>query len=409
VPSGSLVAAVAAAYHERMADDHQGDRGRQINGQKPDAYLKAFGSEVVDRVRAAGNVWRVGGGQLLLPRVFGFCRGVERALAMLEHAIADHAGSGTGFFLLGQIIHNPWVNEYFRRRGVRILSPSQLRSPRRFIAPSNCAVVPAFGVPPQVQRDLDSVGCRVIDTTCGDVRRLWAWSQRAAGDGFGVLIFGRAGHDETVVTKSRLAEMGGRYLVIGSVDNARLFCALIAGESSRPFRDLFDSQATNAETIEPFARLAQVSQTTMLYDETVKVRGLIADAFARRYGPAELPRRVLFHPTVCRATQQRQDAAVELCSTRPELVIVVGGFGSSNTRHLYELASGYTRALFIESAADIRSAQEINMIDPQRDEPVVVRNWLPPRRPLRIAVLAGASSPEIVVGEVLRRLAELLS
>jgi 4-hydroxy-3-methylbut-2-enyl diphosphate reductase len=369
----------------------------------------AFDSGIVDRVRAAGNVWRLPAGEIVLPEVFGFCRGVKRALTMLEEAVAAHRQRGGRLFLLGQIIHNPWVNEYFQRQGVRILSRADLDQLEGIITAQDCAVVPAFGVPLAVEQRLRRVGCRIVDTSCGDVRRLWAWAARAAHDGYGVLIFGRANHDETVGTKSRLEAAGASYVVANSLDQTRAFCELIRG--ARPadgFRPLFGPEATNADSLEPFQRLAQVSQTTMLHDETMTVRELIRVSYAQRFGAEGLDERLVFQPTVCRATQARQAAAVERCRTDCDLVIVVGGFGSSNTHHLYELARTYAPAWFIENAEAIRSARELATMDFTTGRPMTAEGWLPDRRPLRIAVLAGASSPEVVVGEVLERLSQFL-
>ena len=369
---------------------------------------RIFQSDVVDRVRAADNVWDLAGGQILLPDVVGFCRGVERALEMLHEAVVRCAVEDRGVFLLGEIIHNPWVNEYFRRQGVRQLTREQGTEPERYIHAGDCAVIPAFGVSLPVRRALEAIGCEIVDTSCGDVRGLWRWGERAVAGGYGVLIFGRARHDETVVTKSRLAAAGGQYVVVGNLDQTRAFCRFVTGLSPREdFAAAFGPEATNASTPAPFERLAQVSQTTMLYDETMAVREILHEAFARRFGD-EADQRLLLHPTVCRATQDRQTAAGDLCR-QCDLAVVVGGFGSSNTRHLYELASGHGPAVLIEGAASIRSADEIESLDPAGEGPAAVRDWLPPRRPLRIAVLAGASCPEVVIGEVLQRLAEFLS
>lgn len=371
--------------------------------------LPGFPSEVIDRIRAAGNVWLLPAGQIRLPEVFGFCRGVKRALAMLQEAVAGHAQHGGRLFLLGQIIHNPWVNAYFEARGVRLLTAGQVRHIDRHIGPDECAVIPAFGVPLPVEQRLRAIGCHIVDTSCGDVRRLWTWAGQAAAAGCGVLIFGRARHDETVVTKSRLAAAGGRYLVVGSLDEARLFCELITGRrDAATFRQHFGDEATNAETLDPFHRLAQVSQTTMLYDETVALREQLREAYGERFAPETLDERLLFQPTVCRATQARQAAAVDLCRRGCDLVLVVGGFGSSNTRHLYELARGFGPAWFIEDARAIRSERELATIDLDADRPVLATDWLPERRPLTIGVLAGASSPEVVIGEVVQRLAGFL-
>ena len=369
----------------------------------------SFTSPYVDAARKAGNRLDLPGGQILLPTVFGFCRGVERALEMLDAAVDQHRRSGKRLLLLGEIIHNPWVNEYFQSRGVRMLSPEQLADLERFVAAEDCAVIPAFGVPLEVQRRLAQIGCEIVDTSCGDVRRLWKWAEQAVADGFGVLIFGRASHDETVVTKSRLAAAGGRYVVAGNLDEVRAFGDLITGRiPAGRFAELFGPAATNAEALAPLHRLAQVSQTTMLYDETLQVRSVLAAAYEEAFGRAGLAERLRFQPTVCRATQARQSAAVELCRGGCDVTIVVGGFGSSNTRHLYELARGYAPAYLIESAEAIRSERRLETYDFDAGRPAVAEDWLPQRRPLHVAVLAGASSPEIVVGEVLEKLAAFL-
>jgi 4-hydroxy-3-methylbut-2-enyl diphosphate reductase len=389
-----------------------GVMGEEVPHSDPtdEGGVHIFSSDVVDRVRAAGNVWRLPGGEIRLPRIFGFCRGVKRALTMLDEAVRQHAREHKRLFLLGQIIHNPWVNAYFQQRGVRILSAQQRRRVEEFISSDDCAVIPAFGVPLGIERKLREIGCEIVDTSCGDVRRLWVWAERAVRSGYAVLVFGRANHDETVVTKSRLAAAGGAYVVAGNLEEVRRFGHLVTGaEPADRFGELFGQEATNADDLEPFARLAQVSQTTMLYDDTMRVREILQEAYARRFGSEGLPERLLFEPTVCRATQDRQAAAVELCRTGCDVVVVVGGFTSSNTRHLYELAGQFAPAYLIEDASAIRSQTELATYDFGRDEPAVARDWLPAPRPLRVGVLAGASSPETVVGEVLQRLAEFLS
>ena len=374
--------------------------------------LESFRSDVIERVRREGNIWKLPRGELRLPRVFGFCRGVERALVILAEALAGHATGGGRVVLLGQIIHNPWVNDYFQRQGVRILSGAEMDDLESFLRPEDAAVVPAFGVRPDVERRLQAIGCRRIDTTCGNVRRLWQWVERAAADGYGVMIFGRTRHDETIVTRSRLAEAGGRYVIVESLAHVEAFCRIVTGtdggDRDAAFREAFGGPASNAPSLAPFARLAQVSQTTMLYDDTLAVRDRLRKAFATAFPADPGPDRLLFEPTVCRATQNRQSSAVALCQGGLDLTVVVGGFESSNTRHLYELAQEFSPAVFIEQADSILSGERIRTIDPATETPVLREGWLPGGANLRIGVLAGASCPEVVVGQVLERLAALL-
>jgi len=388
-------------------DDVMSPRSASSSGPLPP---RPFTSGLVDRLRSWGNTWELPGGRLELPEVFGFCRGVEHALAMLAEGVEQHRADGKRIFLLGEIIHNPWVNEYFQRRGVRILDEDDRRRLEEIVGPADCAVIPAFGVPVSVRQRLEAIGCEIVDTSCGDVRRLWRWAEGAVQRGYGVLIYGRSRHEETVVTKSRLTAAGGEYLVVGDLAGADMFCQLITGQrDAGEFSRLFGPDQTSAASAEPFLRLAQVSQTTMLYEETMTVRDRLREAFAERFGPEGAAERLAFEPTVCRATQQRQSAAVRLCRSKPDLAIVVGGFGSSNTRHLHELAGQFAPAYLIEDAEAVRSDRELWCFDPADERGHLVEGWLPAGRPLRIAVLAGASCPEVVVGEVLERLAEFLS
>lgn len=373
----------------------------------------AFGSGLIERLRQADppDQWLLPDGCIRLPRVFGFCSGVKRALAMAIRAIAEHGQHAGRLVLLGEIIHNPWVNDYFRRLGVIVLSRAERQNLTEYIQPGDCAIIPAFGVPLEIHEHLEQIGCRVIDCSCGDVIRLWRWSENAVTEGFGVLVFGRSMHDETVVTKSRLAAAGGRFLVAETLEEVRAVAeAIRTGRENDAdwLPEYFTSHATNAKTLQPLLRMAQVSQTTMLYDQTIEAQKMLRQAFEARFGPGEADRRLRFQPTVCRATQQRQNAAVELCQSGCDVILVIGGFGSSNTRHLYELAGRYAPAYLIEDAAAIESPEILHAFAPQREQAETVHDWLPQTRPITVGVLAGASSPEIVVGEVMQKLAGYL-
>ncbi len=392
------------------------DESRSAENPQAGRALEPFASEMINRIQAGkqgrASSWQLPGGELVLPSVFGFCRGVKRALVIADKAVAAHAErvGGEKIVLLGEIIHNPWVNDYFRDRGVRILSTEQRSDVEKYLGRGDVAIIPAFGVPLPIEHRLAEIGCEIIDCSCGDVIRLWHWSSQEVREGFGVLIFGRAMHDETVVTKSRLADVNGKYLVVENLRQVKQFADMITTQpqtSSEDFQKTFGPDATNADSIEPFLNLAQASQTTMLYNDTQQVHEILTAAFYDRFGE-NFEHRLRFQPTVCQATQNRQNAAVELCKSGCDLVIVVGGFGSSNTRHLHELARQYAPAYLIEDARSIISADELTAWSLETHRAEAVLNWLPAKRPLRIGVLAGASSPEIVIGQVLKRLAVFL-
>ncbi len=373
--------------------------------------LEAFHSTIIDDIRSAHtpNVWKLPGGELRLPEVFGFCRGVKRALMMAVEAVENSRRNNdtSRLILLGEIIHNPWVNDYFSEHGVKILSAEERRCDRieKHVKSGDTVIIPAFGVALPIEKRLREIGCRIIDCSCGDVIRLWRWSEKAVAGGYSILIFGRSLHDETVVTKSRLEAAGGKYLVVENLNQVRLFCDMFAGKSDEAF-SVFPPHATNAGDIDSFMRLAQVSQTTMLYNDTMKVQAMLKAAFDVR--PCASREDLAFQPTVCKATQARQNASVELCKSGCDIVIVVGGFTSSNTRHLYELARQFAPSYLIEDNSAIHNENELLAWNAETSEPAVIKNWLPAMRPLKIGILAGASSPEIVVGRVLTRLAGFL-
>ena len=378
-----------------------------VPGRESQTTAGGFRSQIVETVRQSGGVLDLPAGRLCLPEVFGLCRGVIRALELLQKTVSSRPQGR--LFLLGQIIHNPWVNAYFERRDVHVLGPDELGDLAGIISSDDVAIIPAFGVPLPIERQIDTIGCDVVDTTCGHVRRLWKWVEGAANDGYGVIIFGRATHDETVGTLSRLDAVGGKYVVTSGLNDVGRLCDLIVADAdASAFQEAFQRPATNAASLAPFARLAQASQTTMLFSETQAVRQELREAFQRRHGPSGLDR-LRFEPTVCRATQDRQAAAETLCRGDVDLVVVVGGYGSSNTRHLFELSRAHVPAWFIEDASFIESPKRIRALDAESNAPAIFENWLPERRPLTIGVLAGASSPDVVVGEVLERLAGLLS
>ncbi len=373
---------------------------------EPTSRPGPFSAALIDSKRAAGEdlTWRVGEWELALPDIFGFCRGVSRALHKAAAAVAA-AGDGR-VLLLGPIIHNPWVNDYFRAQGVEILSRRPDRNPADMPGRKDTVIIPAFGGSPRVIEKLKRIGCRLVDCSCGDVMRVWQWSRRAVADGFGIIVYGRSGHDETVVTTERIMDAGGYYVVVEDLDETRAMAGLVTS-GSEDFARHFNPPVTNAAGLAPFLRAAQVSQTTMLYGRTVAVRDILRGAYEKRFGP-EAAERLLFQPTVCRATQDRQDAAVRLCESGCDLVVVIGGFDSSNTRHLHELAAGYGPAFHVESAAAIESAARITARSATTGTVEPIDNWLSATGRGRIGLLSGASTPDIVTGRVLERLIAIL-
>ncbi|MCX7015702.1 MAG: 4-hydroxy-3-methylbut-2-enyl diphosphate reductase, partial [Candidatus Sumerlaeota bacterium] len=153
-------------------------------------------------------------------------------------------------------------------------------------------------------------------------------------------------------------------------------------------------------------RIGLANQTTMLSSESLAIGEMIRASLERRYGQERVAEHFRAFDTICTATQDRQNAVRRLAEARPELALVIGGFNSSNTGHLREIASRFTRAYHIEGPDCLISAKEIRHKPNRQSEPVIERDWLPAGR-LTIGVTAGASTPNRVTGEVVERLLAL--
>ena len=336
-----------------------------------------------------GRIALGGGRVLLLPRVAGFCSGVRAALRRLEEVLAR---ADRRIWLLGEIIHNDTVNEHFRQRGVRILPEDNLESVFSLAAATDTFVIPAFGIGRETERDLRSFAADVVDTTCVCVKQVWAFVEKQAATGRTVLLHGKPSHPETRATLSRALGPGNAAIVVPTLEHARRLAAAILDGG---MGDYPDPLVHNRGFVD-LQRLAVANQTTMLYDETRELESVIAQAVARVGGdlvPAE---------TVCRATQARQDAARRLCATGLDLVLVVGGFTSSNTNQLFRLARDCAPAYFIRDAGML-APSAIRHFDPATRTMRTTGAWLPASGG-RIGLLAGASCPPGDIGEVIRAL-----
>jgi 4-hydroxy-3-methylbut-2-enyl diphosphate reductase len=338
------------------------------------------------------GAWRI-----LLPRVYGFCGGVRHALHALEDALRRHPHRQV--WLLGDIIHNDTVNEGFRRRGVRILSDTELEDGWRQAGLDDLLVIPAFGLPLDVEQRLRASGFppdRIIDTTCACVKRVWTFVQEAAAEKRTILFHGTPGHPETRATLSRALRPQNAVVLIPDPAAAETVAAAIRHASAA---DLRDCDVRNPDRLD-LRRLAIANQTTMLCEETRAIEGLIATA-VRTVG-GDLKRA----ETLCRATQQRQDAALALCRRDCDVILVLGGFASSNTTQLYRLAARQAPAYFIRNA-DAFDRRVIEHFRPDTGQTQTTTDWLP-AIPGRIGLLAGASCPPEDVRAVVRKLQDML-
>ena len=366
-----------------------------------------YHSRVVERLKELDHAARAGDLVLKLAREFGFCYGVDRAV---EYAYETREKfPDRRIFLSGEIIHNPDVNGRIECLGIRIL-PEKADPTARYaeVAPEDVVILPAFGVPVAELEVLRAKGCVLVDTTCGSVLNVWKNVHLYAREGFTSVIHGKHQHEETKATASQaLTHSGGHYLCVRDRDEAEAVCSFIRGE--REAEALLSRFARAASPgFDPerdLQRIGLANQTTMLMSESLEIQEMLRTAMRDRYGEADLRARFRAFDTICSATQDRQDAVLKLIAEPIDLMVVIGGYNSSNTTHLAAICHDKAPTYHIEDASCIDpDAGTIRFRPAGATEERCVTGWLP-AGPLTVGVTAGASTPNNKIGETVERIA----
>jgi 4-hydroxy-3-methylbut-2-en-1-yl diphosphate reductase len=369
----------------------------------------AYDSAIVDRVRANGYRHDSGRLSVRLAREFGFCYGVDRAVDYAYQARRRFPGRNV--FLTGEIIHNPHVNERLREAGIRFLSDPGEHADR--LGPDDVVILPAFGVTVGDMAQLSNQGCTLVDTTCGSVLNVWKNVVRYAQEGFTAIIHGKMKHEETRATASQaLKYPHGRYLVVLDRSEAGIVCDYIrsGGDRAAFLRRFEGAVSPGFDPDLDLQRVGCANQTTMLMSESLQIGEMFREAMATRYGEAALAIQFRAFDTICSATQERQDAVIALLEEQPlDLMLVVGGYNSSNTCNLARICAEHVRTYHIADPECMPSADEIRHRRVGAPSTTVgtedtTRGWLSPAGPVVIGLTAGASTPNNIVGEVIRKL-----
>src|ERR1700685_1298387 len=297
---------------------------QKINLRRPDIMeavqaqvLSHYRSELVERIRAGGGVLSAGELTVKLAKEFGFCYGVERAidLAYAARKYFSDVSPHTPIYLLGEIIHNPEVNDQIRAMGIQIISPKPTDDEIEQLQPGDAVIIPAFGTEVGTRKKLEAKGCVLVDTTCGDVMSVWKRVRQYSQESVTSIIHGKAKHEETKATTSQARAYGsGHYLVVFTLAETDYVCDYILnGGDKKEFLDKF--KGAYSPGFDPEAHLQAVgvaNQTTMLRGETEEVQRRIKNAMITRYGAGELDRHFRFFDMICGAPQDRQDALQKL-------------------------------------------------------------------------------------------------
>ena len=388
---------------------------KPINVRRPEVMaqvrdkVQQYQSALVDSIRANGDVMSLPALEVHLAAAFGFCDGVKRAIEIAYATCQMFAGKR--IWLIGEIIHNPAVNADLDGMGLRHL-PWDFNAPvYETLNEEDVVIMPAFGVSVSMRKVLDSKGVQLVDSTCGNVIRVWQKVRNYAKMGITSVIHGKAKHEESQATASHsCGEDGkGHFIVIFNEADAQVLCDYILGRGER---DAFMSHFAGCYSagFDPDVHLAEMgmaNQTTMLKSETAHIQSMLRAAVTERDGDDSR-----FHAfdTICGATQDRQNALFELLEKPLDAMFIIGGYNSSNTTHLAHIAARKLPTFFVKEADCLMNLSTIRSYDLKQKTEVTLP--LPSEaadlsRPWRIGVTAGASCPANVIEQVIRRLAEL--
>ncbi len=384
-------------------------RGFGLKAEIEGQLTADYHSSVVEVMRAREHHLAVGPLTFRLAKEFGFCYGVDRAV---DYAYETRRKfPDRTLYLVGEIIHNPHVNQKLRDMGVRFLARGDAGSfDFSGIGPEDVVIMPAFGVTMGDFDRLRAIGCVLVDTTCGSVLNVWKRVESYARDGYTAIIHGKHYHEETKATASQVMKYpGGRYLVVLNMTEARIVCDFIehGGDPGALAVRFAEAVSPRFDFSHDLGRVGIANQTTMLSGESLAIAEEIGRSMGRRYGVDAMADHFRSFDTICSATQERQDAILALVQEPLDVMVVVGGYNSSNTCHLAALVqSKGVRTFHIEDAEGVDPVTGTIRHQPiGSKQEITTAGWLGERRV--IGITAGASTPNNKVGETIARICAL--
>ncbi len=395
-------------------------KGFGLGAEVQATLAAAYSGRIVDTMRARDYTLTIGDVTVRLAREFGFCYGVERAV---DYAYQTRRKfPERRIYLLGEIIHNPHVNETLRTMGIEFLEPlpnandGEPRFDFGSVGEADVVILPAFGVTIADFQALRAHGCIMVDTTCGSVLNVWKRVESYARDGFTSLIHGKYYHEETRATASQVSKYpGGHYLVVRDMDEAQAIFDYVESLGRETV-----TQAQRSAFMQKFAKamspgfdpdrdlrkIGVANQTTMLAKESLAIGDEVGKAMARGFGEDYRASHHRTFDTICSATQDRQDAVNELLHEPLDAMIVVGGFNSSNTISLAALCAEQVPTYHVEDAESIQPQTKSlhYRVAGVKHYEADATNWIASSGPVLIGITAGASTPNNKIGEAIVRI-----
>jgi 4-hydroxy-3-methylbut-2-en-1-yl diphosphate reductase len=367
----------------------------EVSGQMQSEYQ----SDLIQEIRSNQYTLQRGSVTIRLAEAFGFCWGVERAVAM-AYETRQHF-PGDRIWITNEIIHNPSVNQRLKDMEVGFIAVENGQKNFSVVEAGDVVILPAFGASVQEMQLLNDKQCTIVDTTCPWVSKVWNTVEKHKKGSYTSIIHGQFKHEETVATSS----FAGTYLIVLNLAEAQYVADYILnGGDRQEFMAKFSRACS--EGFDPDRDLGCVgiaNQTTMLKGETEQIGKLFEHTMMKKFGPDQLDQHFMSFNTICDATQERQDAMFDLVKEKLDLMVVIGGYNSSNTTHLQEIAVEYgIPSYHIDSGDRIQPHNRIEH-KPLHQELQVQENWLPDGE-IVVGITSGASTPDRVVATVIEKI-----
>jgi 4-hydroxy-3-methylbut-2-enyl diphosphate reductase len=348
--------------------------------------------------------------QIYLARHFGFCYGVENAIEIAFRTIDENPGKR--IFLLSEMIHNPQVNTDLINKGVRFLQDTKGNPLVNFeeLSADDIVIIPAFGTTLSIEAKLNAIGIKTerYNTTCPFVEKVWNRSEQIAQKGYSIVVHGKPSHEETRATFSHSAASTPTVVVNDMNETIELAKYLTGEKPAEQFYIEFKGRYSEGFVAErDLQRIGVVNQTTMLASDTQAISDYLKQQMVQQYNLTadNIDERFAdTRDTLCYATNDNQTAVYGLLETEAHLAFVVGGYNSSNTSHLVELCEERLPTFYIDAAEKILSKKEILHYNFHLQQEIHTVDYLPAITPVKILITSGASCPDAVVEQVIRKL-----
>ncbi|MFQ5825296.1 MAG: 4-hydroxy-3-methylbut-2-enyl diphosphate reductase [bacterium] len=386
-------------------------RGLGLKKEVKGILKRDYYSNLVEYFRANDFTLKAGDLTIYLAKEFGFCYGVDRAV---DYAYQTREKfPNRRIFLTGEIIHNPHVNRRLIEMDIQFLNGQYSNgTTREELTPEDVVILPAFGVSVLEFQYLSKKGCILVDTTCGSVLNVWKRVEYYSKNGYTSIIHGKYYHEETIATSSQALKFpNGKYLVVRNLEETQKVCDYILhGRDKKEFmRQFAKASSQNFDPDRDLEKIGLANQTTMLSSESLAIAEEFKKAILQKFGEQNLKAHFQTFDTICSATQDRQDAVLELVKKHKlDLMIVIGGYNSSNTNHLAEIASRFTATYHIDESVCILSKDKIRHKRIGGQEILISEGWLR-KGVVQMGITAGASTPNNKIGEAIERILDCCS